>query len=109
MLTTDFTYQEGRGQLQKVRRLLARAVTESKGDTEKNAWLDAMLDSVAVDVAADVPWSRGSTDSDANSYNTVPGLIPAITKATAESSIYGGDYKTQWASDVADAIAELAA
>ncbi|MCP4340901.1 MAG: hypothetical protein GY799_18925, partial [Desulfobulbaceae bacterium] len=53
MQTTDYTTQDGRGQLQKLRRLLARAVTECKPNTAANAWLDALLDQALVNIAAD--------------------------------------------------------
>lgn len=105
----DFTTQDGRGQLQHLRRLLARAVSESVGNTAKVNWLNATLTGVAVDVTADVSWSRPSTDTDSASNNTVPGLVAALTKATSESSTYGGDYKTQLLQDITDAQAILTA
>ena len=109
METTDFTTQDGRSQLQKLRRLLARAVSESKANAAANAWLDALLDQVVVNVTADASWSRVDADSDKLSHNSRPDLVAAIGKAVSESSMYGGDYKTQLLADLGDCITELAA
>lgn len=109
METTDFTTQDGRSQLQKLRRLLARAVSECKANTAANAWLDALLDQAVVNVTADANWSRVAADSDKLSHNTRPDLVVAIGRAISESSSYGGDYKTQLLADLGDCITELAA
>ena len=76
MEVTDFTTQDGRGQLQKLRRLLAQAVTQSRGNTAKVNWLNALLTVAIVDVTADAVLSRDSTDTDSLSNNTTPGLSP---------------------------------
>lgn len=109
MEVIDYTTQDGRGQLQNLRRLLARAVTESRGNVAKVNWLNNTLTGVAAAVTADTPWARGSTDSDTTSNNTVPLLIAALTRAASESSTYGGDYKTQLLQDITDAQAILTA
>jgi len=109
MEITDFTTQDGRPSLQKLRRLLARAVSESKAHTAKNAWLDALLDQAVVNVTAGASWARVAGDSDKLSHNPRPDLIAAIGKAVSESSMYGGDYKTQLLADLGDCITELAA
>lgn len=109
MEITDFTTQDGRSQLQKFRRLLARAVSECKANTAANTWLDALLDQAVVNVTADASWVRVAGDSDKLSHNSRPDLIAALGKAISESSSYGGDYKTQLLADLGDAITELAA
>ena len=109
MEITDFTTQDGRSQLQKLRRLLARAVSESKANAAKNAWLDALLDQAVVNVTAGTVWARVAGDSDKVSNNTRPDLVAALGKAVSESSTYGGDYKTQLLADLGDCITELAA
>ena len=109
MQTTDYTTQDGRGQLQDLRRLLARAVSESIGNVAKVAWLSATIGTAIVDATADESWSRSSLDTDQLSNNTRPDLIAALTKAVSESSIYGGDYKTQLIQDLNDADTILTA
>ena len=109
MQTTDYTTQDGRSSLQGLRRLLARAVSESRGNAAKIAWLSAVLGGVIIDVTADESWSRDSLDSDKLSNNTRPALVAALTKATSDASTYAGDYKTQLLTDLGDADTILTA
>lgn len=98
----DFTTQDGRGQLQALRRILAKAVSESIDHTAKNTWLTAIIGIAIIDVTADESFSRDTLDTDQLSNNTAPGLVAALTKACSEASIYGGDYKTQLLADLGD-------
>lgn len=109
MQVTDFTTQDGRSSLQNVRRLIARAVSESIGVAAKVTWLSAVFAGVTTDVTAGVSWSRPAADSDKLSNNSRPDLVAALTKAVSESSTYGGDYKTQLLQDIVDADAILTA
>lgn len=102
METTDFTTQAGRSQLGNLRHKLARAVSENIGHTAKNTWLVALIGIAIIDVTADESFSRDTLDTDQLSNNSTPGLIAALTKAVSESSIYGGDYKTQLLADLGD-------
>mgnify|MGYP000108840699 FL=1 len=99
METTAFA-NGGRSSLQNFRRLLARAVSESRGNTAKVNWLSALIAVAVIDVTADEPLSRASTDTDSKSNNTRPDFVAALTRACSEASIYGGDYKTQVIADL---------
>lgn len=109
MQITDFTTQDGRGSLQGLRRDLARAVSESRGNAAKVAWLTAVLGEVTVIVTADFSMNYSDLTSDTKSNLTVPNLLNKLIKAANEASIYGGDYKTQLLQDITDADAILTA
>ena len=109
MELTDFTTQQGRGQLQSLRRVLAQTVTQTRGNAAKVAWLDTVMDEVVVVVTADGNLNYSDLTQDKVSNLAVPSLLHKLIKATSESSSYGGDYKTQLLQDLADAIAALAA
>lgn len=109
MQITDYTTLNGRASLQKLRYLVARAVSASMDNAAKNAWLSAVLGGVIIDVTADEPWSRDSLDTDQLSNNTRPDLIAALTRAASEASTHGGDYKTQLLQDLNDADTILTA
>lgn len=109
METTDFTTQDGRSSLQKLRRLLARAVSEARPVAIKRTWLTNTIGTASVDVTADTPWSRNTLDTDGTSNNPRPDLIAALTRAVSDSSTYGGDYKTQLLQDLVDADTILTA
>ncbi len=109
METTDFTTQDGRGSLQPLRRIIAQAVTESRGNAAKVTWLSAVLGNVIIDVTANNPWSRDSLDSNSLSNNTKPHLVNMLAKAASNASTYAGDYKTQLLQDLNDADTILTA
>lgn len=111
METTDFTYQDGRSQLQLLRKKLALAVTDSRGNADKVIWLAQVLSGATIIANAGL----GASDflqlreQDIKSDNTKPDLLHVLDKALSEASIYGGDYKTQLLSDLADADTILTA
>ena len=107
MEVTDYTWNDGRGQLQHLRRMIARAVTESKGHVAKANWLDAVLNETALAVTNDVSLTLNDLTSDSLSNNTMPDLIHELLQHTSEASTYGSDYKTQMLSDINDAVTEL--
>lgn len=109
MEVTDYTTNDGRGQLQHLRRMIARAVTESRGNAAKVAWLDTVLGEVAAVVTADSVLTLGDLTSDTVSNNTMPDLVHELLQHTSEASTYGGDYKTQLLQDIVDARAILTA
>ena len=103
METTDYTTQDGRGQLQPLRRLLAQAVTESLGNTAKVLWLHTELTALIIEVTADKDGKDLAITQDPASSNTKANLINAFRKAASEAVIYGSDYKTQLIQDLTDA------
>lgn len=109
METTDFTTQDGRGSLQKLRYLLARAVSTTRGNTAKVTWLNTLFTAVIIDITADVDGEDLTITADVLSNNSKPGLISELRKAASESVIYGGDYKTQLIQDLNDADTILTA
>lgn len=109
MEVVDFTTQDGRGNLQPLRRVLARAVTESKANVAKNAWLTAVLGEVVTIVTADGLLNYSDLTSDTTSNSTAPHILHMLIKAASESATYGGDYKTQLLADLGDCVTELAA
>ena len=100
MEVTDLTWNDGRGQLQHLRRMLVRAATESKDNVAKNAWLTAVLNETAVAVTAGITLDLNTLTSDTLSNNTMPDLIHELLQHSSEASIYGGDYATQMLSDI---------
>ncbi len=109
METTDFTTQDGRGSLQNLRRLIARAVSQSRGNTEKVTWLALVLLKASDSATADTDGESTVFATDSKSDGTRPELIAALRKALSESSKYAGDYKTQLIQDLADADTILTA
>lgn len=109
MELTDFTTQEGRGQLQVLRRSLARAVSQSRGNTAKVNWLSTILGEAIILVTADDTIGKADLTQDIASNNTRPLLVYQLTKAASESVTYGGDYKTQLIQDLNDADTILTA
>lgn len=109
MLITEFTTQQGRGQLQSLRRTLAMAVTGSIGTAAKVTWLSTVLGEAIIIVTADGTIGKTDLTQDIASNNTTPQLINKLVKAASESVTYGGDYKTQLIQDLNDADAILTA
>lgn len=106
---TEFTTLDGRGSLQPLRRDLARAVSEARGNTVKTTWLTTILGEVIIIVTADGGLDFSDLTSDTTSNLSVPGLLNKLIKATNEAVIYGSDYKTQLIQDLEDADAILTA
>ena len=69
MLVTDFTTQEGRGQLQSLRRVLAMAVTGSRGNVAKVNWLSTVLGEAIIIITADGTISKTDLTKDITSNN----------------------------------------
>jgi len=109
MLITDFTTQDGRGQLQSLRRTLAMAVTGSRGNTAKVTWLSTIIGEAVILVTADDTIGKADLTQDIASNNTTPQLINKLVKAASEAVTYGGDYKTQLIQDLNDADTILTA
>ena len=100
---TEFTTKDGIGALQPLRRDLARAISETRGNAAKVAWLDAVLTEITVIVTADGGLDYSDLTSDTTSNLTVPNLLNKFIKAANEAVIYGAVYKTQLLADIDDA------
>jgi len=92
------------GSLQKLRRLLAKAVTESRGNTAKVAWLSAVLGEAAGKVATDAAVNFADLTSDQTSNATQPELLNELIRNGSRSSALGtSDFKSQLVTDILDA------
>lgn len=88
MQITDFP-QDTTHEYGKLKSVLARAVSETKGHTNKMIWLNLVLDAAQTAAAAPSNILIDDWPQDDNSENSVPDLLRQMSNALARNSTKG--------------------